>query len=190
MRGYSIQYAPLFDDSFIIFGLKKIRLFLDYYYKLLINNKNIMNKFLLINIKPIFFLAIFSLSSISIAKEVNELLEKHGRMYEPGVEEPYTGKYILYHENGNKRYEGNFSIGKMDGKQIKWHENGQKSYEANFKYGKQNGPYIFWYENGQKSYEANYKKGKEHGIVKSWDREGNLTKTEILENGKVVEVIK
>ena len=54
----------------------------------------------------------------------------------------------------------------MDGKQIKWHENGQKSYEAN------------------------YKKGKEHGIVKSWDREGNLTKTEILENGKVVEVIK
>ena len=73
-----------------------------------------MNKFLLINIKPIFFLAIFSLSSISIAKEVNELLEKHGRMYEPGVEEPYTGKYILYHENGNKRYEGNFSIGKME----------------------------------------------------------------------------
>ena len=78
----------------------------------------------------------------------------------------------------------------MDWKQIKWHENGQKSYEANFKYGKQNGPYIFWYENGQKSYEANYKKGKEHGIVKSCDREGNLTKTEILENGKVVEVIK
>ena len=125
-----------------------------------------MSESISINIKTMFFLAIFLLCNIAIAKEVNELLEKHGRMYEPGVEEPYTGKYILYHENGNKRYEGNFSIGKMDGKQIKWHENGQKSYEAN------------------------YKKGKEHGIVKSWDREGNLTKTEILENGKVVEVIK
>jgi antitoxin component YwqK of YwqJK toxin-antitoxin module len=78
----------------------------------------------------------------------------------------------------------------MEGKQIKWHENGQMSYEANFKYGKQQGPYIFWYENGQKSYEANYVKGKEHGIVTSWDREGNITKTEILEHGKVIKEIK
>ena len=100
------------------------------------------------------------------AKEVNELLENHGRMYEPGHEEPYTGKYVIYYENGQKRYEGNFVTGKMEGKQIKWHENGQKSYEAN------------------------YEKGKEHGIVTSWDREGNITKTEILEHGKVIKEIK
>ncbi|MAJ91648.1 MAG: hypothetical protein CMF40_05610 [Legionellales bacterium] len=144
-----------------------------------------------ISMKKNYALLVLMLLSINVqAKEVNLLLENHGRMYEPGVEEPYTGKYILYHENGNKRYEGTFLNGKMEGKQIKWHENGQVSYEANFKYGKQEGPYIFWYENGQKSYEANYKKGKENGIVKSWDREGNLTKTEILENGKVIKVIK
>jgi antitoxin component YwqK of YwqJK toxin-antitoxin module len=125
-----------------------------------------------------------------MANEVSELLENNGRMYEPGHEEPYTGKYVIYFESAQKRYEGNFLNGKMDGKQIKWHENGQKSYEANFKYGKQEGPYIFWYENGQKSYEANYKKGKEDGIVTSWDRKGNITKTEILENGKVIKEIK
>ncbi len=136
------------------------------------------------------FIPFVLLFNTSMAKEVSELLENNGRMYEPGHEEPYTGKYVIYFESAQKRYEGNFLNGKMDGKQIKWHENGQKSYEANFKYGKQEGPYIFWYENGQKSYEANYKKGKEDGIVTSWDRKGNITKTEILENGKVIKEIK
>ena len=142
------------------------------------------------NFYPTLFVSFLLLFNTSIAKEVSELLENNGRMYEPGHEEPYTGKYVIYFESGQKRYEGNFLNGKMDGKQIKRHENGQKSYEANFKYGKQDGPYIFWYDNGQKSYEANYKKGKEDGIVTSWDREGNITKTEILENGKVIKEIK
>ena len=142
------------------------------------------------NFYPTLFVSFLLLFNTSMAKEVSELLENNGRMYEPGHEEPYTGKYLIYFESGQKRYEGNFVSGKMEGKQIKWHENGQMSYEANFKYGKQQGPYIFWYENGQKSYEANYKKGKEDGIVTSWDREGNITKTEILENGKVIKEIK
>jgi len=142
------------------------------------------------NFYPTLFIPIVLLFNNSMANEVSELLENNGRMYEPGHEEPYTGKYVIYFESGQKRYEGNFVSGKMEGKQIKWHENGQMSYEANFKYGKQQGPYIFWYENGQKSYEANYKKGKEDGIVTSWDREGNITKTEILENGKVIKEIK
>ena len=142
------------------------------------------------NFYPTLFVSFLLLFNTSIAKEVSELLENNGRMYEPGHEEPYTGKYVIYFESGQKRYEGNFLNGKMDGKQIKWHGNGQKSYEANFKHGKQEGPYIFWYENGQKSYEANYKKGKEDGIVTSWDREGNITKTEILENRKVIKEIK
>ncbi len=142
------------------------------------------------NFYPTLFVSFLLLFNTAIAKEVSELLENNGRMYEPGHEEPYTGKYVIYYESGQKRYEGNFVSGKMEGKQIKWHENGQMSYEANFKYGKQQGPYIFWYENGQKSYEANYKKGKEDGIVTSWDRKGNITKTEILENGKVIKEIK
>ena len=142
------------------------------------------------NFYPTLFVSFLLLFNTAIAKEVSELLENNGRMYEPGHEEPYTGKYVVYYESGQKRYEGNFVSGKMEGKQIKWHENGQMSYEANFKYGKQQGPYIFWYDNGQKSYEANYKKGKEDGIVTSWDREGNITKTEILENGKVIKEIK
>ena len=142
------------------------------------------------NFYPTLFVSFLLLFNTAIAKEVSELLENNGRMYEPDHEEPYTGKYVIYYESGQKRYEGNFVSGKMEGKQIKWHENGQMSYEANFKYGKQQGPYIFWYENGQKSYEANYKKGKEDGIVTSWDREGNITKTEILENGKVIKEIK
>ena len=80
------------------------------------------------NIFLTLFLLLLSSFNATQAKEVNELLENHGRMYEPGHEEPYTGKYVIYYENGQKRYEGNFVTGKMEGKQIKWHENGQKSY--------------------------------------------------------------
>ena len=137
----------------------------------------------------LFALTFVFLFTTSQAREVGELLDRNGRMYEPNQEEPFTGKYVIYYENDQKRYEGNFLNGKMDRTQIKWHQNGQKLYEANFKYGKQEGPYIFWYENGQKSYEASYKKGKEDGVVTSWDREGNVTKTEILKDGKVIKEI-
>ena len=97
-----------------------------------------MKNFYLLLIFPLFLL--FGLSD---AKEVNELLENHGRMYEPGQEEPYTGKYVIYYESGQKRYEGNFVNGKMEGKQIKWHENGQPSVYANFKYSNLKALYIF-----------------------------------------------
>jgi len=69
-------------------------------------------------------------------------------------------------------------------------DNGKVKSETHYKDGKKDGLQTEWYENGQKSYEANYKKGKEDGIVTSWDREGNITKTEILENGKVIKEIK
>ena len=89
-----------------------------------------MKNFYLLLIFPLFLL--FGLSE---AKEVNELLENHGRMYEPGQEEPYTGKYVIYYESGQKRYEGNFVNGKMEGKQIKWQRGTKLPYnKVSFKF--------------------------------------------------------
>ena len=46
------------------------------------------------------------------------------------------GKGILYYENGNKEYEGDFIKGVPEGKGISYDENGKKKYEGFFKQGK------------------------------------------------------
>ncbi len=45
-------------------------------------------------------LVLFLVSSIG-AREVSLLEERNGLMYEPNKEEPYTGRYVTYYENGH-----------------------------------------------------------------------------------------
>ena len=58
------------------------------------------------------------------------------------------GKWIRWHENGQKLSEGSFKDGKGDGKWIGWHNNGQKHYEGTFKNGQYGGEWIYWRSNG------------------------------------------
>jgi tetratricopeptide (TPR) repeat protein len=68
--------------------------------------------------------------------------------------------HIGWHENGQKKDEGNFKVGKLDGKYTEWYEDGQKKDEGNFKDGKLDGKYTEWYENGQIKKETNCEDGK------------------------------
>ena len=56
--------------------------------------------------------------------------------YLKGSDTLYTGKAVLWHENGNKKKEVNFKDGKDDGPGVTWYENGQKMSEGNYKDGK------------------------------------------------------
>ena len=58
------------------------------------------------------------------------------------------GKWIRWHENGQKKSEGTFKDGKSDGKFMGWHNNGQKHYEGTFKNGQYGGEWIYWRSNG------------------------------------------
>ena len=60
------------------------------------------------------------------------------------------GKATLWHENGQKKSEENFTNGKGEGKWTSWHGNGQKEFEANFKNGKKEGKWVYWDETGKK----------------------------------------
>jgi len=62
------------------------------------------------NIFYIVCLVLFLVSSID-AREVSQLVERNGLMYEPNKEEPYTGRYVTYYENGQKKGEGNVKEG-------------------------------------------------------------------------------
>ena len=44
-----------------------------------------------------------------------KLESRNGVMYLPNHEEPYTGKYVTWHENGQKQEEGAYKDGKEDG---------------------------------------------------------------------------
>lgn len=57
-------------------------------------------------------------------------------------------------------------------KQTHFHENGQKRCEGNFIDGKKDGKWTYWYENGFKEMEEEYVKGKPHEKWTYWDKEG------------------
>ena len=49
--------------------------------------------------------------------------------------EPFTGKWIEWYENGQKRFEDNYKNGKLHGHSICWYEDGKIDYEDNYKDG-------------------------------------------------------
>jgi hypothetical protein len=90
-----------------------------------------------------------------------------------GSDIPYSGKWFILYENGNKKLYGNFKDGKEDGLQTSWYINGQKSAEVNFKDGKGNGLLIWWHPNGQKKFERMEKNGSPvEGSIKFWNSKG------------------
>jgi antitoxin component YwqK of YwqJK toxin-antitoxin module len=48
----------------------------------------------------------------------------------------------------------------MEGLRTFWHENGQKKSEGEYKDGEREGLWTFWHENGQKEKEGEYKDGE------------------------------
>ena len=68
-----------------------------------------------------------------------------------------NGKRTMWHDNGQKMYEGNFKNDKRDGQHTWWYENGQIESEGNYKNDWEDGKWTNWYENGQIKQEGNYK---------------------------------
>ena len=68
-------------------------------------------------------------------KEVSSLQDRGGIKYEINQEEPFTGKYVKYYDNGQKKVEKHYKDGKLDGLWTHWYENGQKRSVDNYKDG-------------------------------------------------------
>ena len=85
------------------------------------------------------------------------LQDRNGIKYEVNSEVGFTGKYVEYFENGQKRIEEHLKLGKRNGLKTDWYENGQKKLEGNHKDGKADGFLVSWHENGQKMMESTFK---------------------------------
>jgi antitoxin component YwqK of YwqJK toxin-antitoxin module len=117
---------------------------------------------------------------------LDETEVREGVAYLKNSDSPYTGKIFDFHDNGQKKAEGNLKDGKLDGLLVWWHENGQKKAEENLKDGKLDGLLVWWHENGQKKAEENYKDGEYDGLSLAWyengqkKAEGNFKDNELI----------
>ncbi|MCS5650927.1 MAG: hypothetical protein NZ820_16535 [Dehalococcoidia bacterium] len=105
------------------------------------------------------------LVSCSEEREVSLLQDMGGLKFEPNHEKPFTGKYIVYWDEGQ----------------------GTKKEEETYEGGKLEGLTTLWYENGQPMIQGNIKKGKKEGIWTHWDEMGEVAKIELYKNGGLVQ---
>ena len=101
--------------------------------------------------------------------------EEGDKKYEGDFKEKkFNGKGILYNKNGNKRYEGDWKNNVCDGKGILYNVNGKKKHEGDIKNGVVDGKGIIYDENGNKKYEGEIKDGKSSGKGKEYYENGNI----------------
>ena len=93
---------------------------------------------------------------------VDYLQDRNGVRYEVNADKPFTGKYVTYYDDGQKKSEANYKDGKAYGLITTWHNNGQKDTELTltFKDGKEHALVTAWRENGQKKLEIIFKNGE------------------------------
>ncbi len=94
------------------------------------------------------------------------------------------GKWIVWHENGQKAFEGTYKDEKLHGAGTRWHENGQKAFEGTYKDEKLHGAWTFWYENGQKTSEGRFVIGAQDGAWTFWYENGQKAAEGIYKDGK------
>ncbi len=62
-----------------------------------------------------------------VSKVVNRLIEREGGLqYEPGHEQPFTGKFISRYANGQIEKEVHYKDGLTEGLFTAWHANARK----------------------------------------------------------------
>ena len=97
----------------------------------------------------IVLLSVFIL--LNCTKEVarDKLVKRNGIYYEINSENPFSGKSVVMHENGQQMETGELKDGKLHGTGKRWYENGQQKEITEFKHGELHGTQEKWYENGQ-----------------------------------------
>jgi len=98
-----------------------------------------------------------------------------GITYQLNSDTPYTGKYTMYYDNGDKFAEINYLNGKEHGQSIIWGEDGRIGHKGNLQNGKRHGSEIYWYDKNTLSVKGNITKVKELefgmvGILMAIDR--------------------
>ena len=92
-------------------------------------------------------------------KDVTYLQDRGGVKYEKNTEEPFTGKYVKYYQDGKKKLEEHYKDGKKDGLWTSWKTDGAKDFQLHFKDGKKDGLWTRWDKDEKISETRTYNNG-------------------------------
>ena len=84
-----------------------------------------------------------------------------GICYEPDSNQPYTGVYTDYYENGQLESRINYKNGKREGFGERFYDSGEVYWRRNWKGGELHGVWESFYINGKTKILSNWKNGKE-----------------------------
>jgi antitoxin component YwqK of YwqJK toxin-antitoxin module len=115
----------------------------------------------------ILFLAFFLIVAGAVSS-AQVIIDEKG-LYHNEDNELYTGTYIEFYPNGNKRIELSLNKGIIHGPVTLYFESGERNEIRSYSNGKMDGTWITWNQEGVKVAEANYRNGKKH-----WDDNGTL----------------
>ena len=88
-----------------------------------------------------------------------KLVERDGVTYEIDFDEPFTGRSVKYHENGNLKNRTDYVDGKKNGISEWFWENGVLGQRGHLKNGKLDGLLEVFYQNGKLQRSVIYKNG-------------------------------
>ena len=105
--------------------------------------------------------------------DYNSLQTREGLAYVPNASEPFEGKAVSHHPNGQLMFKAEYRAGKQHGELISFFADGQKQSEEELVDGRCHGKVIYYHPNGEVQSHYVYQNG-EAISRKNWDAAGNM----------------
>ncbi len=97
------------------------------------------------------------------------------------------GHFIYYYEDGRKQMECHYRDNLLQGPLREWYSSGQEQSYQEFSGGLLNGEYKSWREDGSRKLITHYYRGEKHGSFQSYYPNGQMTRNDFYENGRMVD---
>ena len=104
-------------------------------------------------------------------------------LYQKGHDEPFTGVFVSYDDEGRKEWEWSYRDGIRSGISTWWYPSGQLQQRTMFRADKEDGEEISWYDNGQIEVRQYYHAGVLHGMYTYWHTNGFMAERHPYLNG-------
>jgi hypothetical protein len=105
--------------------------------------------------------------------DYNLLQTREGLAYAPDASEPFEGKAVSHHPNGQLMFKAEYRAGRQHGELVSFFADGQKQGEGTLVDGLFHGKVIYYHPNGEVQSHYVYQNG-EAISRKNWDAAGNM----------------
>jgi hypothetical protein len=105
--------------------------------------------------------------------DYNLLQTREGLAYAPDTSEPFEGKAVSHHPNGQLMFKAEYHAGRQHGELVSFFADGQKQSEGTLVDGLFHGKVIYYHPNGEVQSHYVYQNG-EAISRKNWDAAGNM----------------